>query len=90
MFRNTARPFKGASVPKDSRNSVRTTSTESPMQGRMSPGLLTLNSLPGDPHAEQESPSRSVPQESHQRSASFPCAALILSAILRSENRHDL
>lgn len=58
-------PLRGASVPKASRNRLRIMSTLSPMHGLMSPGLLTLNSLPEEPQTEQASPRRRVPQLSH-------------------------
>ena len=58
-------PLRGASVPKASRNRLRIMSTLSPMHGLMSPGLLTLNSLPAEPHTEHVSPRRRVPQLSH-------------------------
>ena len=74
LLRNIALPLRGASVPKASRNSASTMSTESPMHGRMSPGLLILNCLPSEPHTEHESPSSSVPQASHHLSSSFPWA----------------
>ena len=48
--------------------------TLSPMHGLMSPGLLISNSLPGEPHLEQDPPSRRVPQLSHHLHVSLPWA----------------
>jgi len=72
LLRKSAFPRRGESVPNASLKSERTIPTLSPMHGRMSPGLFTLNSLPSEPHAEQESPSSSVPHASHHLRYSFP------------------
>ena len=74
LFSHIDFPLRGESVPNMSRNRCRTSSTLSPMHGLMSPGLLTLNSLPAEPHTEQDSPSRSVPQLSHHLQTSLPWA----------------
>jgi len=79
LFRNIMAPSSGADVPKASSKSPFTIPTESPMQGLMSPGLLTSNSLPSEPHLEQLPPRSSVPHESHHLNASLPWAEFLLS-----------
>ena len=54
----------------------------SPMQGRMSPGLLISNSLPFEPHSEHLRPKSSVPQLSHQRQVSLPLAMFVMTGVI--------
>jgi len=79
LFRNIMAPSSGPDVPNASSKSFFTMPTESPMQGLMSPGLLTSNSLPSEPHTEQLPPRSSVPHASHHLNASLPWAEFLLS-----------
>ena len=77
LLKNTALRSMGAAVPKASLRRPSRMSLLSPMQGRMSPGLLTSNSLPAEPHTEQRAPRISVPQASHHLMVSLPLAAFL-------------
>ena len=82
LLRNIMAPSSGSDVPNASSNSDFTMPTESPMQGLMSPGLLTSNSLPSDPQTEQVPPRSSVPHESHHLKVSLPWAEFLLPSAI--------